>query len=135
MSIGILLPLLSMLSMLLDSPAVYKQVMRYVVAGFISLLFYPFVYGLYLKQVRQPMMRLLKSTSSCKCKSAAVASQPQRNRITRTKKLTIIIDKLTCYYNNLLCMYTVKFIITHLTTGIWHIIMMFPNITYAAMSF
>ena len=85
-SIGILFPLLYIPTILLDSPAVYEQVMRYVVApnvGFIALLFYPFVYGLYFKQIRQPMMRLLKSiTSSCKCKSAAVAPQPQRSRIT-----------------------------------------------------
>ena len=84
-SIGLLFPLLYIPTILLDSPAVYEQVMRYVVGpniGFISLLFYPLVYGLYFKQIREPMMRLLKSiTSLCKCKSAAVAPLLQRNRI------------------------------------------------------
>ena len=54
-SIEILFPLLYIPTILLDSPAVYEQFMRYVVApncnvGFISLLFYPFVFGLYILQ-------------------------------------------------------------------------------------
>ena len=81
-SIGLLFPLLYIPTILLDSPAVYEQVIRYLVTpnvGLVSLLFHPFVYGLYFKQVRQPMIRLLKSiTSLCKCKSAVVAPQPQR---------------------------------------------------------
>ena len=84
-SAGLLFPLLFLSAVFLDSPAVYERVIRYVVApniGFFSLLFHPFVYGLYFKQVREPMMRLLKRiTCPCKCKSAAVAPQPQRNRI------------------------------------------------------
>ena len=84
-SIGLLFPLLYIPTILLDSPLVYEQVMRYVVGpniGFVSLLLHPFVYGLYFQQVREPMMRLLKRiTSSCKCESAAVAPQPQ-SRIT-----------------------------------------------------
>ena len=85
-SIGMLFPLLFIPTIFLDSPAVYEGVMRYVVApniGFISLLFLPFVYGLYFKQVRDPMMRLLKRiTCTCKRKSAVVAPWPQGNRIT-----------------------------------------------------
>ena len=84
-SIGMLFPLLFIATTFLESPAVYEGIMRYVVApnvGFLSLLFHPFVYGLYFKQVREPMMRLLKRiTCPCKCKSAAVAPLPQRNRI------------------------------------------------------
>ena len=85
-SIGLLFPLLYIPTILLDSPAVYEQVMRYVVGpniGFVSLLLHPFVYGLYFKQIREPMIRFLERiTSSCKCKSAAVAPEPQRSRIT-----------------------------------------------------
>ena len=84
-SIGLLFPLLFIQTVFLESPEVYEGIMRYVVGpnvGFLSLLFHPFVYGLYFKQVREPMMRLLKRiTCPCKCKSAAVAPQPQRNRI------------------------------------------------------
>ena len=85
-SIGVLFPLLYIPAAFLDSPAVYEEVVKRVLApnvGLLSLLFHPFVYGLYFKQVREPMMRSLKRiTSSCKCKSAAVAPQPQRHRIT-----------------------------------------------------
>ena len=84
-SIGLLFPLLFIPTVFLESPAVYEGIVQYVVApnvGFLSLLFHPFVYGLYFKQVREPMMRLLKMiTCPCKCKSATVAPQPQRNRI------------------------------------------------------
>ena len=81
-SIGLLFPLLFLSAVFLESPAVYEEIIRHVVTpniGFFSLLFHPFVYGLYFKQVREPMMRLLKRiTCPCKCKSAAVAPQPQR---------------------------------------------------------
>ena len=84
-STGLLFPLLLIATILLDSPPFFEAVMRYVVTpniGLISLLFHPIVYGLYFKQVREPMIRLLKRiTSLCKCKSAAVAPQSQRNRI------------------------------------------------------
>ena len=84
-SIGVLFPLLFIPTVFLESPAVYEGIVRYVVTpnvGFLSLLFHPFVYGLYFKQVREPMMRLLKRiTCPCKCKPAAVAPLPQRNRI------------------------------------------------------
>ena len=86
-SIGLLFPfpLLFFPTVFLESGTLYEKVMRHVVGsniGFTSLLFHPLVYGLYFKQVREPMMRLLKRiTCPCKCKSAAVAPQPQRNRI------------------------------------------------------
>ena len=83
-SIGLLFPLLFIPTVFIDSP-VYEGVIWFVVApnlGFSSILFHPFVYGLYFKQVREPMMRLLKRiTCPCKRKSAAVAPLPQRNRI------------------------------------------------------
>ena len=84
-SIGLLFPLLFLLTVFLESGTLYEEVTRHVVGnniGFTVLLFHPLVYGLYFKQVREPMMRLLKRiTCPCKCKSAAVAPQPQRNRI------------------------------------------------------
>ena len=81
-SIGLLFPLLYIPVVFLKPPKVYEVVIRFVVApniGFISLLLHPLVYGLYFKQVREPMMRLLRGiTRSCKSKSAAVAPLPQR---------------------------------------------------------
>ena len=85
-SVGLLFPLLYIPTIFLESPEVYLQIVQYVVGsnvGFLSLLLHPFVYGLYFKQVREPMMRLLKRiTRLCKCKSAAVAPELQRSRIT-----------------------------------------------------
>ena len=84
-SIGLLFPLLFYPTVFLESDTLYERVIRHVVGsniGFTSLLLHPLVYGLYFKQVREPMMRLLKGiTCPCKHKSAAVAPQPQR-RIT-----------------------------------------------------
>ena len=64
---------------LLESPAFYQDIMQYVVRpniSYFSLMFHPFVYGLYFKQVREPMMRSLKRISHlCRCKSTAVAPQ------------------------------------------------------------
>ena len=81
-STGFIFPLLFIPAVFLESPEVYEGVMRYVVApniGLIQILLHPLVYGLYFKQVREPMMRLLKGiTCPCKCKSAAVAPLPQR---------------------------------------------------------
>ena len=83
--IGLLFPILFASATLLESPTVYESVIRYIIApniGYISLLLHPFAYALYFKQVREPMMRLLKRiTCPCKCKSSAVAPLPQRNRI------------------------------------------------------
>ena len=86
LSIGMIFPLLYYPVLLLASPSVYYEgVLRYVVGpniGYLNLIFHPFVYGLYFKQIREPMMRLLKRiTHTCKCKSATVAPLPQRNRI------------------------------------------------------
>ena len=81
-SIGLLYPLLYIPVVFLESPTVYEEFIFYVVTrnlGYLLLLFHPFVYGLYFKQIREPMMRLLKRiTSLCKCNSAAVAPEPQR---------------------------------------------------------
>ena len=83
--LGLLYPLLLIPAVFLESPAVYEEFLYYVatpIIAFSSILFHPFVYGLYFKQIREPMMRLLKRiTCPCKCKSVAVAPQPQR-RIT-----------------------------------------------------
>ena len=84
-SFGLLIPLLVIPTILLKSLEFYRKILQYLIAPNISyffLLLHPFVYGLYFKQVREPMMRLLKRiTHLCKCKSAAVAPEPQRNRI------------------------------------------------------
>ena len=83
---GLLNPLLFIPIVFLESPGVYIKIMQYVVRPsiiYFSLLLHPFVYGLYFKQVREPMMRLLtRITRLCKCKSAAVAPELQRSRIT-----------------------------------------------------
>ena len=80
---GLLFALMLLPLVFLESPAFYEDIMQYVVGPNISnfsLLFHPFVYGLYFKQVREPMMRSLKRISRlCRCKSAVIA--PQR-RIT-----------------------------------------------------
>ena len=85
-SFGLLIPLLLIPTIFLKSPEFYRKILEYVIAPnmtFFFLLLHPFVYGLYFKQVREPMMRLLKRiTRLCKCKSAAVAPEPQRSRIT-----------------------------------------------------
>ena len=81
-SIGLLIPLLYIPVVFLESPTLYDEFIRFVVTsnlGFLTLLLHPFVYGLYFKQIREPMMRLLKSiTCPWKCKSATVAPEPQR---------------------------------------------------------
>jgi len=83
--VGLLLPLLYVPTAFLESSTVYKKVLRHVLApnmGYVSFLLYPLVYGLYFKQIRKPMINLLKRiTCPCKCKSAAVAPLPQRSRI------------------------------------------------------
>ena len=82
---GLLLPMLYIPAAFLESPEVYVSVVNYVIVpamAYVTFLIHPFAYALYFKQVREPMMRLLKRiTCPCKCKSAAVAPQPQSNRI------------------------------------------------------
>ena len=80
--IGLIFPLLYMIVLFLESPECYDDLVRYVVTPnieIIPLLPQPFVYGVYFKQIRWPMMSLLKRiTRTCKCKSATVAPEPQR---------------------------------------------------------
>jgi len=85
-TIGLLFPLLYVPTVFLKSPTVYERIIRYVVIpslGYVKFSLHPFVYGLYFKQIRKPMINLLKRINCpCKCKSATVAPLPQRNRIT-----------------------------------------------------
>jgi len=84
--IGMLLLILIIYATLLESPTVYDSVVQHVIIpniGYVAFILHPFAYGLYFKQIRKPMINLLKRvTCPCKCKSAAVAPLPQRNRIT-----------------------------------------------------
>ena len=81
--IGLLFPILFISATFLESPTLYKNIVRYIITpniGYITFLIHPFAYALYFKQVREPMMRLLKRiTCPYKCKSATVAPQTQRN--------------------------------------------------------
>ena len=87
-SSGLLFPLLLIPTIFLENPAAYEEFIHLVVlpiTTFTSFLFHQFVYGLYFKQVRQPMMRFLRRITShckCTCKSATVAPEQQRNRTT-----------------------------------------------------
>ena len=78
---GLLLPLLFIPSGFLDSTTlyVYESVVGYMISpnlGYVALLVHPFAYGLYFRQVREPMIRLLKRIIClCKFKSPAVAPQ------------------------------------------------------------
>ena len=79
-ALGLLLPLLYFPIILLDASAFYVNLVRYVVdpnVGYLMFLFHPFVYGLYYKQVREPMMKVLKR-ATCRNKFNSVAPQPQR---------------------------------------------------------
>ena len=79
---GLMFPILFVSAAFLDSPMVYEHVVRYLIApniGYFTFLLHPFAYALYFKQVREPMMRLLKTiTCPWKSKSAAVAPELQR---------------------------------------------------------
>ncbi|XP_065886668.1 trace amine-associated receptor 8c-like [Dysidea avara] len=81
-AIGLLTPLLYIPVSVLAQGSVYNEVVRLVIGpnvGYIVLLLHPLVYGLYFKQVREPMMKLLKGTLCAnKFNSAAVAPQPRR---------------------------------------------------------
>ena len=81
---GLLFGILYIPAVLLDSPTVYESVVQYLITpniGYVTFLIHPFAYGLYFKQIREPMMKLLKGiTCPYKHKSAAVAPA-QRNRI------------------------------------------------------
>jgi len=77
--ICMLFPILFISATLFESPRVYVSVVRHVITpniGYVTFLLHPFAYGLYFKQIRKPMINLLKRiTCPCKCKSAAVAPQ------------------------------------------------------------
>ena len=77
---GLLLPLIYFPAIALDSPAVYENFVKYVVTpnvGYLIYLLHPFVYGLYYKQVREPMMKVLKRLT-CRKKFNSVAPQARR---------------------------------------------------------
>jgi len=78
----LLFPLLYIPVKALAFPTIYNDVMKYVFIpnfGYVVLLLHPFVYGLYYKQVREPMIKILKRvTCRNKFNSAVVAPQPRR---------------------------------------------------------
>ena len=78
--IGLLFPILFVSATFLEPPTLYEKIVRYIITpniGYLTFLLHPFAYALYFKQVREPMMRLLKRiTCPCKCKSVAVAPEP-----------------------------------------------------------
>ena len=84
---GLLLPIIFIPPLFIDSSEIllYNNVVDYLIMpniGYINILLHAFAYALYCKQLREPMMRLLKRiTCPCKCNSAAVAPQPQSNKI------------------------------------------------------
>ena len=98
---GLLLPIPLIPVALLDSPGLYESVFIHAIIpniGYATFLIHPFAYALYFKQIREPMMRLLKGiTCPCKCKSAAVAPQPQRRINWLIKpELNSLINKCNC---------------------------------------
>ena len=82
--LGILLFPLYTLTALVDDTLTYEDFLHQLlmpIAGYITILLHPLIYGVYFKQVREPMMSLLKCvTSSCKLKSATVTPFPQSGR-------------------------------------------------------
>ena len=82
---GLLIPILIIPTAYLDSPEVCKSFIHNVIIpnlAYVAFLLHLFAYALYFKQIRDPMMRLLKRvTCPCKCQSAADAPWPQNNKI------------------------------------------------------
>ena len=79
-AIGLIVPLIYFPAIALGSPAVYENFLRYGVTpniSYLTILLHPFVYGLYYKQVREPMMKVLKRVT-CRKKFNSVAPQPRR---------------------------------------------------------
>jgi len=81
-ALGLLFPLLYVPARLLKTATTYQDVMKYVIGpniGYMIPLLHPFVYGLYYKQVCDPMMITLKRLL-CRDKfaSAVVAPQPRK---------------------------------------------------------
>jgi len=78
--LGIFFPVLYIPAKFLIDAALYHKIMEYIILPnvlFLPPLLHPFVYGLYFRVVREPMIRLLKRLS-CRCKlnSAVVVPQP-----------------------------------------------------------
>lgn len=77
--IGLLTPLLYILVRLLAPGSVYDEVVKLVIGpnvGYVVMLLHPLVYGLYFKQIREPMMKLLKGALCAnKLNSAVVAPE------------------------------------------------------------
>ena len=80
--IGLLSPLLYIPIRVLAQDSVYNDLVKLVIGpnvGYIVLLLHPFVYGLYFKQIREPMLNLLKGRLFAdQFPSAPVAPQPRR---------------------------------------------------------
>jgi len=80
-AIGLLSPLLFIIVKVLAPNSVYDEVVRLAIGsnvGYLVLLLHPFVYGLYFKQIREPMMKLLKGRLCADHSVAAIAPQPRR---------------------------------------------------------
>jgi len=79
LGIGLLFPLISIPLTILGTS---EGILSYLVGpniGYLVLLINPFVYGLYFKQVREPMIKTLKNVlCRNKLNSAVVAPQPRR---------------------------------------------------------
>ncbi|XP_065886708.1 rhodopsin, GQ-coupled-like [Dysidea avara] len=76
-ALGLIFPLLYIPARILKSPVLFESTHIVITnVAYLLLLLHPFVYGLYYKQVREPMMRVLKRVV-CK-NSAVVAPQPRR---------------------------------------------------------
>ena len=79
-AVGLIVPLMYFPAIALGSPAVYENFLRYGVTpniSYLTIFLHPFVYGLYYKQVREPMMKVLKRVT-CRNKFNSVAPQPRR---------------------------------------------------------
>ena len=78
----IVLTLLYFLGKVLISSIAYHNLMDYIIvpnAYFAVPLLHPFTYGIYFKQIREPMKRYLKNfCGKFKCNSAIIAPQPPR---------------------------------------------------------
>ena len=81
-AVGLLLPLLYFPIISQDASKVYEEIVLYVIdpnLGYLLTLLHPFIFGLYYKQVREQMMKVLKRvTCRNKFNSAVVPPHPQR---------------------------------------------------------
>ena len=80
-SFGLLFPIFFVSARILEVPEIEEMMTNMVASniGYLVFLVHPFVYGLYYKQIREPMMKVLKRVI-CRNKfnSATVAPQPRR---------------------------------------------------------